>query len=238
MSQKTYIFFDESYPKSVNYRIVIPAILVPQMEYEKYFSKAKFPQMIKSERTTAINIFLGKINGRACLSFADVDKILVSPGKKYSLKDGGKTSNPDLIWSPLVMSAITILIEEAIHSDKLLIQEIAIYHDPKSLSPKHLETFYNFITNCLPELINDQIMKKNLNMKKPISIKSIKPIAKWNKKNGSPSKFQRGISMADQLGNYANDIISTKNQFSRITIENCSKETNKLLHNVNKKYNS
>ena len=222
-----YIFFDERYEENYQ-KFIIPAILVCQDSYSNHFSEESFHDF--HSRTQNINFFLEKVNGSAKIEYGIIKPEYYKPKIKVLIKGIGYVPLTNVIWSIVVLMAVTSLVVDATSKRKKF-NIIDIYHDPRDLNKKHLKLWHSFIKKKLMELINNKIKEKNLNDGKPISIRFFRSIKKPTKKNRA-GKLQRGIWMADQLARDKN-LVSGKKLLPKIKVEDISNSLNEVIKKNN-----
>lgn len=219
-----YIFCDEKYLDVAGKKRFLTGYIATPQDAWNSLSKERRDLIEPStvNQLERIKHLLDDVSGIAVVAYADIEKGLLPSGERDSTGDIPNMSRTDHIWGNAIALGLAATAKWiAIHG--LLVKNIDVYYDTRSIKDGHRQALTDVVTNTLSSIIKD--------VNSPVGYKP-----KFRRFNDTPKaknsmprdKFQSGIWVADRLLQEAQSVIEC-GDLGRIHARDNSKNINGYL---------
>ena len=150
------MFLDERFERTPKgERFIVGCIVVEEACWKIAYQQAKdIPQLRKSRRLREISKLLMSSGGFGRVTIADMPSGLIQAGQRDETEDIPNMSRRDNVWSILV-ATVAMAVLRRLNDHGINSASIDLYHDSKSLTPKHSFALNQLLREQLPRIARE-----------------------------------------------------------------------------------
>jgi len=201
-------------------RFIITCFLVCKGIWRASSSQAKLVQQTsRKHRLASIDDLLSATKGFAVVTHADLPSEMLALHPRDYAEDVLDVARADNAWSTLfVMNTMTAF--RRLHDHGITSATLNVYHDPKTLTPRHRKVFHDLLLNSLPIIAQEEGNDRFV-CRRPIEVPKPAKMAPVN-------ELQQGTSVAHNICLMSNRIIARGSLHRIYTIDYSARLTNAL----------